>query len=529
MPAAVELVRRRVAAHAGETLAAAELAQGLHEQAASVLQDARTLVEHRRTAASARSVLQTLAEHRDAYDEATRQVAAAERAVAVSGHLAALEQAEHDLADALEAVAARRREVPLLTDGEPARDLTDAGAVHRLLDLVEQRQGPLDELGSCADTVSAQKAEAARHAASAAGLEDALAVTMNRQVEVRAGVEAVEQEHAATQGLAAALPGARAAVTSLARAVTLRDEQHRRHELIARLTDELAVSTRVAAEAEGAALSLRLARLQGMAAELAGDLADGDACPVCGSCEHPSPAERGTTPVTADDIETAEVAATAAMSARSALESRLASARATDEAQRSELLLHLEGRDLSRLDDELVASRATLEQAQAAASALPRLGERLQQLRAERDALVQQVDSQRQAVATAITRAEAARAQAARAAQTLAQGLREHADLCPCSGGRPDPRVTVDSQVTRPRRSPRPRRSRDAAGSRGRDEVRGRGRAGRPAPGRRSHPPRRDRVAAPSGRGARHAGDDHPDRRRHPRPADGSPGAARVR
>ena len=182
-----------------------------------------------------------------------------------------------------------------------------------------------------------------------------------------------------------------------------------------------------------------------MAAELAGDLVDGDACPVCGSCEHPSPAERGTTAVTADDIEAAEVAATAAMSARSALESRVASTRATDEAQRSELQVLLEGRDPSRLDDELVASRATLGQAQAAASVLPRLGERLQQLRAERDALTGQVDSQRQAVATALTRAEAARGQAARAAESLAQGLREHAALCPCTGGRPGGMSTTDA------------------------------------------------------------------------------------
>ena len=372
-------------------------------------------------------------------------MAAAERAVAVSGHLAALEQAEHDLTEAQEAVAARRREVALPADGGPAPDLTDAGAVHHLLDLVEQRQGPLDELGSCADTVSTEEGEAARHAASAAGLEDTLALTLSRQLEVRAAMEAAEQEHAAAQGLAAALPGARGAVTSLARAVTLRDEQHHRHELVTRLSDELAVSTRVAAEAERAALSLRLARLQGMAAELAGDLVDGDACPVCGSCEHPSPAERGTSAVTAEDIEAAEVAATAAMSARSALESRVASTRATDEAQRSELLVLLEGRDPSRLDDELVASRATLGQAQAAASALPRLGERLQQLRVERDDLAGRVDSQRQAVATALTRAEAARGQAARAAEALAQGLREHAALCPCSGGRPDGLSTADT------------------------------------------------------------------------------------
>ena len=44
--------------------------------------------------------------------------------------------------------------------------------VSRLLDLLESRQGPLDELGSCASTVTTQEAEAASHAAAAAQLED---------------------------------------------------------------------------------------------------------------------------------------------------------------------------------------------------------------------------------------------------------------------------------------------------------------------------------------------------------------------
>ena len=81
VPDAVERVRAAVAAHAGEALAAAELAQGRHDSAASDLQRARVLVEHQRTAATARGVLRALADGRDAYDEAAGQVAAAERAV----------------------------------------------------------------------------------------------------------------------------------------------------------------------------------------------------------------------------------------------------------------------------------------------------------------------------------------------------------------------------------------------------------------------------------------------------------------
>jgi DNA repair protein SbcC/Rad50 len=55
-------------------------------------------------------------------------------------------------------------------------------------------------------------------------------------------------------------------------------------------------ATDQAQEARERWLDLRQARLEGMAAELARDLADGRACPVCGSAEHPAPAgPRGVT------------------------------------------------------------------------------------------------------------------------------------------------------------------------------------------------------------------------------------------
>ena len=139
--------------------------------------------------------------------------------------------------------------------------------------------------------------------------------------------------------------------------------------------------------------------------------------------------------MTAEDIEAAEAAATVAMSARGALQTRLASARATEEARAAELSTLLGDREPSRVSADLAQARERLQQAEDAASALPALTGRLTRLRSERDTLGRTVDQQRQAIATAVSRAEAARAQAARAAQTLAHGLGEHAALCPCSGG----------------------------------------------------------------------------------------------
>ncbi len=61
---------------------------------------------------------------------------------------------------------------------------------------------------------------------------------------------------------------------------------------------------RRAAVAADARLSSARARYrEGIAAELADGLADGDPCPVCGSAEHPRVAGRGTDHVSADDLE----------------------------------------------------------------------------------------------------------------------------------------------------------------------------------------------------------------------------------
>jgi exonuclease SbcC len=53
-------------------------------------------------------------------------------------------------------------------------------------------------------------------------------------------------------------------------------------------------------------LELRERRLQGMAAELAARLAEGEACPVCGSAEHPAPARPGPGQVTREQEQQAE-------------------------------------------------------------------------------------------------------------------------------------------------------------------------------------------------------------------------------
>ncbi|WHU45279.1 SMC family ATPase [Gordonia sp. L191] len=81
-------------------------------------------------------------------------------------------------------------------------------------------------------------------------------------------------------------------------------------------------------------LDLRERRIAGMAAELASTLAQGEPCMVCGSTEHPAPADAGEQ---TDVAKTAEAAAAAAEDRAAARRGRAETALATLEARRAHL------------------------------------------------------------------------------------------------------------------------------------------------------------------------------------------------
>lgn len=140
-------------------------------------------------------------------------------------------------------------------------------------------------------------------------------------------------------------------------------------QLISAARAEQVKAERSALTAKAHWLSLRETRLAGIAAELAGQLTDGRDCPVCGSPEHPAPAEPTATIVTASDEraaaecyerleETRELAAARVIELRGALEvcSSVTS-----------------GATLTALRQELAAAGSTDLAARAAAEQLPTL------------------------------------------------------------------------------------------------------------------------------------------------------------
>ncbi len=114
---------------------------------------------------------------------------------------------------------------------------------------------------------------------------------------------------------------------------------------------------------------LRQAHYRGMAAELAERLIDDDPCPVCGSEQHPAPAERSNDHVGRDEVNAAE-------QQHRALLDELGAARdaATNAKTRvAALQAQAGGRDVAGLSTELIGVRAALAAAQAAARLVPQM------------------------------------------------------------------------------------------------------------------------------------------------------------
>jgi exonuclease SbcC len=347
---------------------------------------------------------------RPEYEQAAGVLSAAERAEPVRPLLAALDEARAELDAALS----------LVPDGEVAASHADWTAradeqrqcAAELTHLVALEQ-TLPQLQ--AEVVAARRAagrataEVERLAGRAAIVPDELAAAQRRTAAARtdaAGLDAARAQHAAVRDqLAAARELAELAPARAAAAL-----------------DRDAAATRYAAAVD-AHLRAAEQRLANMAAELAAGLADGDACPVCGSAEHPHLA-RGV-PGAADAAMVA-----AALHARTVAEAeRDGAAAALAELDRHAAVLAVRAGDTepaelqARLDH--IATR--IEAARDAQAALPALEAAQAALELEAEQL--QADQHRAAATAArqlaaVQAAERALAEPHAAVTAAAQGYR---------------------------------------------------------------------------------------------------------
>ena len=192
-----------------------------------------------------------------------------------------------------------------------------------------------------------------------------------------------------------------------------RAEERRRaalavEQLSARLTQREEACTQAAALAREAAERVRATRLawiSGTAGALAGELTEGEPCPVCGSTRHPSPATAGTDGATRQQVEAAEEHQRQSDEALSgAVRQRDTCATRLEEAQRTS-----DGMDAPAAKEALEAAATALATARAAADGVEELVERLEAFDAGTEQERAALDAARSAQESARSRLEAER------------------------------------------------------------------------------------------------------------------------
>ena len=198
------------------------------------------------------------------------------------------------------------------------------------------------------------------------------------------------------------------------------EERHRAALAVEQLSTQLAqrddACTQAAALARKATERVRATRLawiSGTAGALAGELTEGEPCPVCGSTTHPSPASAGTDGATRQQVEAAEEHQRQADEALSgAVRERDACSTRLQEAQRTS-----DGMDAPAAKEALEAAATALATARAAADGVEELVERL-------DAFDAGTEHERAALDAARSTQESARSRLEAEREALAQDQR---------------------------------------------------------------------------------------------------------
>ncbi|MEV4170889.1 AAA family ATPase [Nonomuraea sp. NPDC049709] len=273
-----------------------------------------------------------------------------------------------ELVGADEAVAARLAQLPELIERAEARlaearlDAARIPAARAVRDAAAHLIEIDEELARLAVELDVLAQREAEVAAAEAELPVRIADAGAALAEIRA-------QAAAVPAAAAGLDAARAAL----------DAAHRRDALAAELEAAVATHQVLVDQAQSLRerwLDLRQARIDGMAAELARDLSDGQPCAVCGSEHHPHPASPAPSAPSPDDEHEAETAHEAALAEREAAERALASLESRHAAAvetAGDLDVDTAGARVEQAEEEVARLRAVADREPALTAALERV------------------------------------------------------------------------------------------------------------------------------------------------------------
>ncbi|KAA6432929.1 AAA family ATPase [Agrococcus sediminis] len=393
-------------------------AAGAAERGARTARDeARALLERIARRDAALSALADLAEAAAAIDDDRERLADADRAAGVAAELDRWARADTGVERSVVELDAATAALP--ADVAAERPIVEAE--HEAAVRVASRATETRALEASLPGLDRQATAAEAAAAQAQAAVDA---AKRRRADAPAARRLLSDAREAATALAAGADAAARQVDAALERLAARDAADALAEPLAAARAEAVRSAAAQHTAADELHRLQAARIDGMAGELASELADGEPCPVCGSIEHPAPHAPASEAVTADDVaaaiersQRALAGASAAHEALAALEQRLAAAeaRAGDD-------------DRASLERALEEARAAV---RVAADAALERDEAERQL-AEHDAAAERLDAEVAEVelAAAASAAEAATACARRddARDRLAEELGEHPD-----------------------------------------------------------------------------------------------------
>ena len=345
----VDAVLAASAERVAQTTAEEESARRAAQRAEAFLQEEKASEEKIRRVRTAHLRLVEITEQAPQRAEWAEEVGAARRAAGVIVEADLLDRRTAELAEAEKAekaLVAELRELRTRATGDLKARAADAreqaGALAELVAEAEQQQVDImrrDDRKLAAVTANQQAEE----------LTLELAAVPGQLAKLRADAQAAAEAEAK-------LDGARVRVddlTTLARdAAELPGAQGKVERGEVKLRE--VVDTHQSARQHR--LDLRERRLNGMAAELAAGLPEGAPCPVCGSAEHPAPANRDVDLVDPAEEKKAEEAEQRA----DAMRQRVVAALEEAKARVAALKERLDGRTAEAIAEDLSAAKKTI-------------------------------------------------------------------------------------------------------------------------------------------------------------------------
>lgn len=364
--------------------------------------------------------LRRLGEHeasRPGHDQRAAQLAAARRAEPVRPLLAARQEAQQAV---LQAHASLLRLVPhpddsMLAGGGAAQVFVRAEAADR--DAASLQHLADAEAGLPGRVTALRAAQQAM--ASAAGLVRTLEVA---RADLPGQIAAMEDHLSAARLLAAGVGAAREQRAALRRRAAAAADLAGLEPLLADKNTELLDAVDTHQALTEAHLQLMATRLDGMAGELAAQLADGSACPVCGSTAHPAPAQAPGGVVSDQDL----AAAAAGRDAAEAVRARLAGERDELAAAVAARAAVADGGTAEDLAAEATAVAGLVAAAEQAAADAGRLEAGLADHRAQQQRVAEELQDAAAALAAAEARAAAAGTELGQLQDELAGAAQGH-------------------------------------------------------------------------------------------------------